>query len=77
LRLEWGLPDYKLVGEDAKTPDINPVVVICLMSCRDHFRRQIIWGATKRVSSHGWGMHRPTEISEFDHATAVKKILRF
>ena len=76
LRLEWGISNYKLVSEDAKTPDINSVVVIYSMMRTDHFRRQIIWGATYRFSLLGWGMHRPTEISEFDHAAAVKKVLR-
>ena len=62
---EGGFADDKLVSQDPETPYVYCVVIgDILASMLNHFRRQVVQGATHGCPSVAGRMNTPTKVSQ-------------
>jgi hypothetical protein len=73
--LEWGLTDSELVGEHAKSPIVDLLVVLATL---DHLEREVVKGAAKGGAAVARCVDAPAKVANLELAVdAQEEVLRF
>ena len=63
MACEWSLPCQQLICKNAKSPDVNSIIIWCLTN---KFRGHVVNGPAESHPSFVDRVSRPAKVAEFD-----------